>query len=58
MSKKPNQEEQQAAARKAKKEGMSPSEAGVTTGASKQMRHVEHGDDRHEHSSAQGKSKT
>ncbi|MBB3087048.1 hypothetical protein [Geodermatophilus sabuli] len=58
MSKKPNQEEQQAAARQAKKEGMSPSEAGATTGASKQMRHVEHGDDRHEHSSAQGKSKT
>ncbi|MFW3168585.1 hypothetical protein [Geodermatophilus sp. CPCC 206100] len=53
-----NQEEQQAAARQAKKEGMSPSEAGVTTGASKQTRHVRTGDDRHEHSSAQGKSKT
>ncbi|HEX2072796.1 MAG TPA: hypothetical protein VHF92_03335 [Geodermatophilus sp.] len=58
MSKKPNQQEQQAAARQAKKEGMSPSEAGATTGASKQMRHVSKGDDRHEHSSAQGKSKT
>ncbi|MGY1624752.1 hypothetical protein ACI789_21310 [Geodermatophilus sp. SYSU D00965] len=58
MSKKTNQQEQQAAAREAKKEGMSPSEAGVTTGASKQMRHVEKGQDRHEHSSAQGKSKT
>jgi hypothetical protein len=58
MSKKTNQQEQQAAARQAKKEGLSPSEAGVTTGASKQMRHVSTGDDRHEHSSAQGKSKT
>ncbi|MDP9430015.1 MAG: glycosyltransferase, partial [Actinomycetota bacterium] len=58
MSKKTNQQEQQAAAREAKKEGLSPSEAGVTTGASKQMRHVRKGDDRHEHSSAQGKSKT
>ncbi len=56
MSKKTNQQEQQAAARQAKKEGLSPSEAGVTTGASKQMRHVSTGDDRHEHSSAQGKS--
>ena len=58
MSKKTDQQEQQAAARQAKKEGLSPSEAGVTTGASKQMRHVSKGDDRHEHSSAQGKSKT
>jgi hypothetical protein len=58
MSKKTDQQEQQAAARQAKKEGLSPSEAGVTTGASKQMRHVSTGDDRHEHSSAQGKSKT
>ncbi len=58
MSKGTDQQEQQAAARQAKKEGLSPSEAGVTTGASKQMRHVSTGDDRHEHSSAQGKSKT
>ena len=58
MSKRVNQEEQQAAARQAKKEGLSPSEAGATTGASKQIRHVAKGDDRHEHSSAQGKSKT
>src|SRR3712207_9434938 len=58
MSKKTDQQEQQAAAREAKKEGLSPSEAGVTTGASKQTRHVGTGDDRHEHSSAQGKSKT
>ncbi len=58
MSKKTNQQEQQAAVRQAKKEGLSPSEAGVTTGASKQTRHVSTGDDRHEHSSAQGKSKT
>jgi glycosyltransferase involved in cell wall biosynthesis len=58
MSKKTNQQEQQAAVRQAKKEGLSPSEAGVTTGASKQIRHVSKGDDRHENSSAQGKSKT
>ena len=58
MAKNNDQDAQRAAARQAKKEGMSPSEAGVTTGASKQTSHVRHGDDRHEHSSAQGKSKT
>ena len=49
---------QRAAAREAEKEGLSPSEAGVTTGASKQTHHVRKGDDRHEHSSAQGRSKS
>ncbi|PRY49991.1 hypothetical protein LY71_10427 [Geodermatophilus tzadiensis] len=58
MSKNNDADAQRAAARQAKKEGMSPSEAGVTTGASKQTSHVRKGDDRHEHSSAQGKSKS
>jgi hypothetical protein len=58
MSRKPNQEEQRAAVQEAKREGKSPSEAGATTGASKQISHVEKGQDRHEHSGAQGKSKT
>jgi hypothetical protein len=58
MAKNNDQDAQRAAARQAKKESMSPSQAGVTTGASKQTSHVRHGDDRHEHSSAQGKSKT
>ena len=58
MSKNNDADAQRAAARQAKKEGLSPSEAGVTTGASKQTNHVRKGDDRHEHSSAQGKSKT
>jgi hypothetical protein len=58
MSKNNDADAQRAAAREAKKEGVSPSAAGVTTGASKQTSHVRHGDDRHEHSSAQGKSKT
>ncbi|MGY1802545.1 hypothetical protein ACI78T_04590 [Blastococcus sp. SYSU D00922] len=58
MAKNNDQDAQRAAARQAKREGMSPSEAGVTTGASKQREHRTHGDDRHEHSSAQGKSKT
>jgi hypothetical protein len=49
---------QRAAAREARKEGISPSAAGVTTGASKQTSHVRKSDDRHEHSSAHGKSKT
>ena len=39
-------------------EGTSPSAAGATTGASKQIRHLRKGDDRHENSSAQGKSKS
>lgn len=58
MSKNNDADAQRAAAREAKKEGLSPSEAGVTTGASKQTHHVRKGDDRHEHSSAQGKSKS
>jgi hypothetical protein len=58
MSKKVNQQEQQAAAREAKREGVAPSAAGATTGASKQIDSHRHGEDRHEHSSAQGKSKT
>jgi hypothetical protein len=58
MAKNNDQDAQRAAAREARKEGVSPSAAGVTTGASKQTKHVRKGDDRHEHSSAQGKSKT
>jgi hypothetical protein len=58
MAKNNDQDAQRAAAREARKEGVSPSAAGVTTGASKQIKHVRKGDDRHEHSSAQGKSKT
>ncbi len=58
MAKNNDQDAQRAAARQAKREGKSPSEAGVTTGAAKQIDHATHGDDRHEHSSAQGKSKT
>jgi hypothetical protein len=58
MSKHDDADAKRAAAREAKEEGLSPSEAGATTGASKQTRHVAHSDDRHEHSSAQGKSKT
>jgi hypothetical protein len=53
-----NQQEQQAAARQAKREGIAPSAAGATTGAAKQIDHSRHGDDRHENSSARGKSKT
>ena len=58
MSKKTDPDAQRAAVREAKKQGLSPSEAGATTGASKQTNHVRHSDDRHEHSSAQGKSKS
>jgi hypothetical protein len=58
MAKNNDADAQRSAARQAKKEGLSPSEAGATTGASKQISHVRKGDDRHEHSSAQGKSKT
>jgi hypothetical protein len=58
MAKKPNQQEQRAEAREARRQGMSASEAGVSTGASKQREHVRDSDDRHEHSSAQGKSKS
>jgi hypothetical protein len=58
MAKNNDQDAQRAAAREAKREGIAPSAAGATTGASKQIEHHRHGDDRHEHSSAQGKSKT
>ncbi|HEY4626678.1 MAG TPA: hypothetical protein VIH01_11730 [Blastococcus sp.] len=58
MAKNNDQDAQRAAIREAKREGLSPSEAGVTTGAAKQREHVRHGKDRHEHSDAQGKSKT
>ena len=58
MAKNNDQDAQRAAVREAKREGVSPSEAGATTGASKQIEHHRRGDDRHEHSSAQGKSKT
>jgi hypothetical protein len=58
MAKNNDQDAQRAAARQAKREGIAPSAAGATTGASKQIRTVRSGDDRHEHSDAQGKSKT
>ena len=58
MAKNNDQDAQRAAVREAKRKGESPSAAGATTGASEQMRHVRTGDDRHENSSAQGKSKT
>ena len=53
MSKKPNQQEQQAAVREAKREGKSPSEAGVTTGASKQIDHHTH-QERHQEDTPRG----
>lgn len=53
MSKKPNQEELQAAAREAKRHGMSPSEAGVTQGASKQIDHHTH-QERHQEGTPRG----
>jgi hypothetical protein len=58
MAKNNDQDAQRAAVQAAKREGKSPSAAGATTGASKQIEHHTHGDDRHEHSSAQGKSKS
>jgi hypothetical protein len=58
MAKNNDADAQRAAVREAKKNGESPSAAGVTTGASKQIDHATHGDNRHEHSSAKGKSKT
>ena len=58
MAKNTNQEEQRAAVREAHRQGVAPSAAGATTGASKQIDTARHGEDRHEHSSAQGKSKT
>ncbi len=58
MSGKTDPDAQRAAVREAEKQGLPPSEAGATTGASKQTNHVRKGDDRHEHSSAQGRSRT
>jgi hypothetical protein len=58
MAKNNDQDAQRAAVREAKQQGIAPSAAGVTTGASKQRDHHRHGDDRHENSSAAGKSKT
>ena len=60
MAKNNDADAQRAAVREAKKDGISPSAAGVTTGASKQINHVRHGDDRHQHSSAEtdGRSKS
>ena len=56
MSKKPDQEQLQAAAREAKEHGMSPSEAGVTQGASKQMDHHTHSERSQEDTPRGGKS--
>jgi hypothetical protein len=58
MAKNNDQDAQRAAVREAQRAGVAPSAAGVTTGAAKQREHHTHGDDRHEHSSARGKSKT
>jgi hypothetical protein len=58
MAKNNDADAQRAAVREAKENGESPSAAGVTTGASKQIDHATHGENRHEHSSAQGESKS
>jgi hypothetical protein len=56
VSKKPNQDEQQAAAREAKRHGMSASEAGASTGASKQIDHDTHQERSQDGSPRGGKS--
>ena len=56
MPQKPNQDEQQAAAREAKRHGMKASEAGATTGASKQIDHHTHQERSQEDSPRGGKS--
>jgi hypothetical protein len=56
MSKGANQDELQAAAREAKERGMSPSEAGATQGASKQIDHHTHSERRDEGTPRGGKS--
>ena len=56
MSKSPNQDELRAAAREAKAEGKSPSEAGVTQGASKQIDHHTHAERHQEGTPRGGKS--
>ncbi len=58
MSGRTDPDARRAAVREAGKQGLSPSEAGATTGASKQPNHVREGDDRHGHSGAQGRSKS
>lgn len=57
MAKNSDADATRAAARDARRRGESPSASGATTGASKQRRHVRTKDDRHEHSSADGKRK-
>ena len=56
MSKKPDQEQLQAAAREAKRHGKRPSEVGATQGASKQIEHHTNSERRHEDTPRGGKS--
>ena len=56
MSKKPNQDEQRAAVRDAAEQGLSASEAGVSTGASKQIDHHTHKERSKEDTPRGGKS--
>ncbi len=56
VSRKPDQDQLQAAAREAKRHGMSPSEAGVTQGASKQIEHHTKTERQHEDTPRGGKS--
>ena len=56
MPKKPNQDELRAAAREARERGESPSEAGVTQGASKQIDHHTHSERKDEDTPRGGKS--
>jgi hypothetical protein len=56
VSKNPDNDQLQAAAREAKRQGKSPSEAGVTQGASKQIEHHSKGDRAGEETPRGGKS--
>jgi hypothetical protein len=56
VSKKPDQEQQQAAAREARERGERPSAAGATTGASKQIDHHTHQERGREDTPRGGKS--
>jgi hypothetical protein len=58
MAKNNDQDAQRAAVREAKREGQSPSAAGATTGASKQIDSARHGQDRHEHGGSSGPGKS
>jgi hypothetical protein len=58
MAKNNDQDAQRAAVREARKEGVSPSAAGATTGASKQIDHARHGENRHEHGGSSGPGKS